>query len=133
MLKSCKYCGKIHDYNYICPSKPTKKNYKSNIKLDRFRTSKTWIYKRDSIRDRDKHLCQICIRKTYNTFGRQYNHNNIQIHHIVPLVEDYDKRLDDYNLITLCTYHHDMAEKGIIPKQELIDIVKEQEKQYSNL
>lgn len=127
MRKSCKYCGKTHDYNESCPSKPSKKNHKSNTIADKFRSTKAWIHKRNEIRGRDKHLCQICIRKLYNTFGRQYNFTKIQIHHIIPLIEDYDKRLDNTNLITLCTYHHDMAEKGNIPRAELLDIAREQE------
>ena len=42
------------------------------------------------------------------------------VHHIVPLVEDYEKRLDDDNLITLCSRHHEMAEKGDIDRRELL-------------
>ena len=52
------------------------------------------------------------------------------MHHIVPLVEDYEKRLDDDNLITLCSRHHEMAEKGDIDRRELLRIAKEQEKNF---
>lgn len=38
---------------------------------------------------------------------------------IVPLKVDYDRRLDNDNLITLCRYHHEAAERGRISRQEL--------------
>lgn len=47
--------------------------------------------------DRDKGLCQICIRNLYDTYGRIYN-NSIEVHHIEPIVEAYDLRLDEGNL-----------------------------------
>ena len=45
------------------------------------------------------------------------------MHHIIPIEENYDKRLDENNLITLCRYHHEMAESGEIPREELQEIV----------
>lgn len=71
-------------------------------------------------------MCQICIRELYNT-QTKYNFTNIEVHHIVPIVEGWNKRLDDNNLICLCSYHHKMAESGEIPRQHLLDIVREQE------
>ncbi len=39
-----------------------------------------------------------------------------EVHHIVSLEQDFDKRLDDdTHLITLCAYHHHLAEIGAIP------------------
>ena len=35
-------------------------------------------------------------------------------------------RLDDDNLITVCGYHHEMAESGQIDRQALHEIAKEQ-------
>src|SRR4051812_15779288 len=103
MLKSCSHCGSIHDRNYQCPSKP--KRLKEPTYIDKFRWSRRWTNKRKQINERDKHLCQVCIRKLYNTH-QQYNFTNIEVHHIVPIAEDYHKRLDDDNLICLCSYHH---------------------------
>ena len=49
MLKSCKYCGKMHEHNVTCPHKPKKKEKivtpDDNITL--FRWSKQWRHKRD--------------------------------------------------------------------------------------
>ena len=45
------------------------------------------------------------------------------MHHIISLEEDYNKRLDSDNLITLCRYHHELAEKGEISREELQEII----------
>ena len=37
---------------------------------------------------RGKFLFQICIRKLYNTI-KTYNYNDLEVHHIVPIKEDY--------------------------------------------
>lgn len=122
MLKSCSHCGSIHSRTYQCPSKP--KRAKQPTYIDKFRWSRRWTTKRKQINERDKYLCQVCIRKLHNT-QQQYNFTNIEVHHIVPLVEDYNLRLDDDNLICLCSSHHKMAECGDIDKSELIRIVSE--------
>ena len=90
-LKSCKYCGRIHKKEFICPMKPKNNKYKTS-EADKFRWTRSWQKKRDDIRRRDKHLCQICIRKLYNTINK-YNYNNLEVHHIVPIKESYDLRL----------------------------------------
>ncbi len=48
------------------------------------------------------------------------------MHHIIPLSADYEKRLDDDNLITLCRFHHEQAERGIISKRELLKLAAEE-------
>jgi len=128
MLKSCSYCGGIHDRKYQCSSKPKRKKKVTHV--DKFRWTKAWQNKREHIKSRDKHLCQICIRELYNTVTK-YNFTNIEVHHIVPVNEDWEKRLDDDYLISLCSTHHHMAERGQISGDELIDIVREQEKAYN--
>jgi 5-methylcytosine-specific restriction endonuclease McrA len=127
MLKSCSYCGGIHARTYQCPSKP--KRIKDPTYIDKFRWSRRWATKRKQINERDKYLCQVCMRKLHNTH-QQYNFANIEVHHIVPIVEDYHKRLDDDNLICLCSYHHKMAESGEISRNELFEILKQQEKTF---
>lgn len=119
MMKSCAYCGRIHKFGQSCPLRPAKKYKKESTKITRFRNSKQWKHKRIDICERDLYLCQVCIRKLYNTLGREYDGQKVQVHHIVPMVEDWGRRLDDDNLITLCTYHHSMAEDGEIPQEEL--------------
>lgn len=118
MLKSCKYCGRIHDSKYVCPRKPKKNKHKEVTEEDKFRNTYSWQKKRDDIKERDMYMCQVCIRKLYNTL-KQYNYRDIQVHHIVPIKEDYELRLKDDNLISLCKQHHELAEKGEIPRNIL--------------
>lgn len=119
MLKTCSICGKIHDFNKTCKRVSTKKFTLES----KFRKSYQWTVKSKQIRQRDKYLCQICIRDKYDT-NCLYNYKKLEVHHIVSINEDYNLRLDDMNLITLCRYHHEMAEKQIISKKELIGIVE---------
>ena len=125
MLKSCKYCMKIHDSKYDCGKKPQRKR-QAPTKIDRFRHSREWKEKSISIRERDKFLCQICIRNLYNTIN-QYNYDNLSVHHAIPIGADWEKRLEDDNLITSCSVHHEMMEDGTIPYEEVKRIIDEQE------
>ena len=74
--------------------------------------------KRKQIKKRDKYLCQLCLKDNI------YTYDNLQVHHIIPLAEDYNKKLDSDNLITLCRMHHEQAEKGIISKEELYELLE---------
>ena len=124
MLKSCQYCGKIHDTKIDCGRKP--QIQKKITYIDRFRSSRKWREKRDQIRRRDLNLCQICIRNLYET-DRQYNYERLSVHHAIPMETDFGKRLDDDNLITTCDRHHEMAESGAIPYEVVKRIIDEQE------
>lgn len=125
MLKSCKYCNRIHDSKFNCGKKPTR-DKRASYK-DRFRWSNAWKSKRTEIKRRDRMMCQVCIRQLYECGTRQYNYHDIQVHHIDSLDERWHRRLDNNNLISVCWQHHEMAEKGEIPKQVLFSIVQEQE------
>lgn len=128
MLKTCKYCGRIHEANYECPQKPKRKNYDKKLtEVDKFRWSRPWQNKRREIKQRDKNLCQICIRDLYYT-DKIYNFDDIQVHHNVPINENWNKRLDNNNLISLCPYHHKLAEGRLISRKEIQNIIDEQER-----
>lgn len=120
MLKTCSRCG-IVDENHKCPYKIYKKKDKDS-KADKFRKTKAWTNKSIEIRERDKYLCQVCINNLYNTIN-QFNFDKLEVHHITPVEEDYNRRLDNDNLITLCNYHHKLAEKGEIPREVLYRLV----------
>lgn len=132
MLISCRYCGRVHDSNYLCDKKPkvVYKKKKERSKEDRLRGLQVWKKKRKTIKDRDNYMCQICVRDMFNTYGTKYNDDNIQVHHIVPITEDEAIWLDDDNLICLCKYHHERAEKGQISKEVLRQIAQEQNTKY---
>ena len=122
MLKACSKCGRIHERGYKCTTEAAVKQAR-NSDADRFRNTQDWRRKSENIKKRDMHLCRVCMTKQYNTI-LQYNARKLSVHHIVPLTEDYDRRLDDDNLITLCSYHHELAERGAIPRHLLRDLAR---------
>lgn len=131
-LISCSKCLSVHDRKAKCVSKTA--GVKRTISDgDRFRWTRRWQLKRKEIReDRDGHMCQVCIRELHNT-KLKYNYEDIQVHHIVPIEEGIDgwqKRLDNEWLISLCRYHHELAEKEFITRKELREIVKQQENKW---
>lgn len=67
---------------------------------------------------RDVYCCRLCLLE-----GLLKN-RGLSVHHIIPLSEDFEKRLDPDNLITLCRHHHEQAEKGIIPRKKLLELAK---------
>lgn len=125
--KTCSICGIVPE-THKCPYKRKykfKKEYKKDSEQNKFRSSAKWTKKSIEIRERDKYLCQVCYRE--NNTVVKLNFTNLEVHHIVPLEEDYSKRLDNYNLITLCQYHHKLAENNNIPKEYLLQVAKEQQ------
>lgn len=120
MLKTCSHCG-IVSSDHICPYSKRKKKY--SLANDIRKTNK-WHLKSKEIKERDNYLCRICILNLYNTVYK-FNTETLETHHIIPINEDDTKAFDDFNLITLCNYHHDMADKGDIPREFLLKIVKE--------
>lgn len=125
MLRSCQYCHKIHDSKFDCGMKPQKSNRRSE--QDRFRYTSAWQQKRDEIKERDRYLCQICLRNLYDTV-RQFNSEQLSVHHANKLNENYEQRLDNHNLLTLCERHHKMADDGTIPKELILSVIQEQQK-----
>lgn len=127
MLKSCPYCGRIHDSKFICLQKEKAISKKKKMTdKDKFRGKSAWKRKREEIKERDNFVCQVCVRNLYNPL-RIYETDNLQVHHVIPLEKDYNKRLDNDNLITLCERHHEMAEAEEIPIEVIKGIVLEQE------
>lgn len=119
MLKTCSRCGKLHDINHSCFK--GKRFEKKDTEANRFRKTSRWTNKSNEIRDRDKHLCRCCIANIYDT-DYTYNFNKLEVHHIVPLKEDFSLRLDDDNLISLCAKHHQLAEDGVISRSILKEL-----------
>lgn len=118
MLKSCKYCGRIHPKGYVCPKKP-KIEHRRSSKAALFRKSNAWKEKSLSIRHRDFSMCRICNDASYGILCIPGLETLLHVHHIEPLEECFERRLDDDNLVTSCTGHHEMAERGEIPRDYL--------------
>lgn len=119
MLKACPYCGKIHGKKEECTKKPV---HNRESREDHFRNTSRWRLKREQIKKRDKYLCQACLNNLFGTTKR-LNTEELSVHHVRPLKTNFDERLDDENLITLCSFHHELAEKGTISASELIKII----------
>lgn len=126
MLKSCSYCGRIHDEKFICEQKKNvlekQKKYSNHNHTDTYKlyhNSTYWNKLSKYIRERDLYMCQIC--------GKQAK----EIHHIIKIEDDPDKAYEETNLICLCHMCHLRAEKGFIEKQVLFDKAKESIEKYN--
>ena len=121
MLTACGACGCLHPID----TKPCKTTYsaKKDTVANTFRKTNRWRVKSEQIRERDKYLCRVCLVDRYSTV-QQYTYVNISVHHIIPLAEDLDRGLDNDNLITVCDFHHRLAETGRIPREELQQLVE---------
>jgi 5-methylcytosine-specific restriction enzyme A len=97
VVRSCSKCGRIHEHNYNCKA-ITRVN--SGSLSNKIRNTQAWKKKHKIVFDRDNGLCQICIRNLHDTYARVYN-NSIEVHHIELIVEAYELRLDEGNLIII--------------------------------
>lgn len=126
LFKSCSYCGGIHDVAFACPKKP-KRKYKQyfsveSVEIRNFRNSVVWQEKREYIKRRDNYMCVACL-VGFSGSTKRITTVGLSVHHITPLAVNFDLRLDDNNLITLCKLHHDLAENGVIPAEKLKALV----------
>ena len=94
--KRCDKCQS--DYNKV-------KDQYRNEDIKRFRNSKYWKIKSKDIMKQYHYQCQICKHEGKDTVAKE-------VHHIIPLSVDFDKRLDDSNLIPLCERCHDDVHRG---------------------
>ncbi len=118
MLRSCKYCGHIHEERHVCRQRKEaeeRRQKKKETKALQFRRSKAWTQKSIGIRKRDLYMCVCCRNQVAGTV-LQYNTKDLSVHHITPVEECYAARLDDSNLITVCPLHHKMCETGEISR-----------------
>ena len=115
MWKSCSRCGKVHDTRYICRHNAP---IKARTIDQRLRSTKRWTKKSEEIREKSQHLCAVCRQE-----GR-YNYDNLEVHHIVKLKDDTDRLLDNYNLVALCKYHHELADEGKIEASYLEELAR---------
>ncbi|AAO36630.1 HNH endonuclease (endogenous virus) [Clostridium phage phiCTC2B] len=131
LYKLCR-CGKVLDYTQKycndCSKKFEEQNreryrhYKKNRKdkkEQRFYVSKEWTIIRDTVKQRDRGLCKLCLSKCNITYMDT-------VHHIEELKDCWDKRLDPGNLISLCESCHQKVHEEY--KNNKLDIQKELEK-----
>lgn len=110
----CPKCRKIHEG--ICGAE--KQRYKRDSEADKFRNTQAWKRTARLILERDFHLCRTCLARGILVSRR------LSVHHIFPLLERFDLRLCEWNLITLCRRCHELAERGIISRKALLELAK---------
>lgn len=79
-----------------------------------FRSSSVWKHKRKEILDRDDHICKICG-----------NNKDLQVHHILSISTHPMLRLENTNLITVCTHCHEQIHNGIYNQVYLTNLINE--------
>lgn len=122
MQVSCPYCGRIHQKGFDCGKRPKFKQ--KGTEAQKFRHGRRWTEKSLQIRERDKFMCVYCYRH-----DGKITTDDVEVHHIVPIEEDYNRRLDDDNLVSLCRFHHEQAEANEIKRNDLLLLVKTIEKE----
>lgn len=76
-----------------------KKDLNYHEKYQHFYNSKSWHDLRNFKWQESNGLCELCLKDGIINEARE-------IHHIVPINENWNKRLDYDNLIALCPSHH---------------------------
>ncbi len=114
MKKFCSMCNKNlidikERYCNICKDKVSTRHsiYKKDrkdTKEQKFYSSKNWIKVRDIIKNLDNNLCLVCLD------NNELN-NMDTVHHIEELKEDWSRRFDKDNLISLCESCHQKIHK----------------------
>ena len=93
-------------------------------KFDKFYQSKEWQLLRNQKWVASEGLCEMCRAKGIIREAKE-------IHHIEPITENWNKRLDYDNLIALCSDCHNAQHKRISPLQKFLkdwDNLKDKEK-----
>lgn len=123
LYKACSRCGQIHIHGQKC-YKNSRNYYQGDAEIRKFRNSTAWRKKSEEIRERDNYLCQICLK------NKAFTYKDLSVHHIIPVNESQELRLDDTNLITVCEHCHKLCESGKITRTEQQAIVYEIMKAY---
>ena len=133
MLRSCKYCGRIHEDTAPCEQKTARIKARQACKYEQdaaaFRRRSTWTAKSKRVKERDHYICLCCEHELVGTI-RRYEPGT-EVHHIVPVAENKDLRMKESNLITVCKKHHEMCESGQITREQQRQLVAESMARYN--
>lgn len=132
----CSRCGKIVPVGQRCTCQPAYRRdynrFRRDKRIQRFRASDEWKRVRQQVIERDEGLDQYVLHETGELKA------GFSVHHIVPLSEDWSRRTDPSNLITLSDDTHASIEYRYKGKQRdalqslLFSIVQEREQQRGN-
>lgn len=81
---------------------------------NKFRSSAAWKHKREQILERDHNQCKVCNGT-----------DNLQVHHIYSLDTHPALKLENSNLVTLCSECHHKAHNGIYGTVYLTNLINE--------
>lgn len=109
LAKICDRCHKRHDYNNKCDCYKLKnvklKTDLYNVDVKQFYNTADWEKAKSKAMQRTHGLDPISLI-LYNRIEQAFT-----VHHIIPLVDDYSKRIDIDNLIPLTEKNHRMIHK----------------------
>ena len=105
LFKSCSRCGKVHAKEFKCKHNAPKYRY-PRAKGTEIRGTNAWAKKAEEIKESCNYLCEVCLDKG------AYTYKDLSVHHIIKLREAPERALDNYNLVTLCRFHHQLADSG---------------------
>ena len=127
--KICSRCGRILPVGERCSCQPAYRRdynrFRRDKKIAAFRASAEWRAMRQQIIERDNGTDQYVLHTTGAL------RPGFSVHHIIPLSERWDLRLDEHNLITLSDDTHASLEYKYKTKyktniqQELFAIVEQ--------
>ena len=109
MKRACAYCGRIHDKRNECGRAPVRQ--KKFTEPNELRNKSIWKKVKRLANERDGYLCVLCYAEGV------INTDELETHHIVPLIDDPDRAYEVENLITLCRRHHEIVEA--LPPREV--------------
>ena len=116
MWRSCSKCGRVHRADYKCTAYIAPKDRTADQRL---RSTSRWQKKSEEIREASQHLCAVCRHQ-----DQRFNYNNLEVHHIIKLKDEPSKLLDNFNLVCLCKYHHELADAGKIDASYLEELAR---------
>lgn len=117
-LRTCIYCGRVHDDSFKCNFKPKKNWNKYKTETDKLRNKKAWARLAERVKKDSNYLCQVCFDK-----GR-FVYNGLEAHHIIKISDNPDKLLDENNVVCLCRYCHRQADRGELATEYLRELAK---------
>ncbi|EOU1723627.1 hypothetical protein M1Z83_000624 [Clostridium perfringens] len=86
---------------------------------NKFYSSSSWQKLRASVMRECGYKCYVCSNVHDDTDVRHYTEAR-EVHHVIPIRDCWDKRLDVDNLVCLCTeHHHTIHQNNIRNKFEL--------------
>lgn len=125
LYRKCSICHKKVEYKTKCKceeerEKKWQRDYKENRKdktEQNFYNSKPWLKLKQSIDGKYNGMCLYCLYEFSKVIDRKANH------HIVEIKEEWERRLDDTNIIPVCDschkYIHNEYKKSINNKRNM--------------